>query len=908
MAGNSSEYVMPSYAQMTLRVISASLDTSGVSRCNPFCEVVVDGQKGNIKTDVLKKTATPNWDEEFTLLVTSSSKVQLIVNSQSSFFSTNYGVAIFNLGELVARHGPSLNNLQLSLPLTKEKSNTKGGDIIFELNDLNFHQSSGETESQTDTDIAATTNGIDLLDLDTPDEHRRNSSDPLGATGGQNGTSSINSLLPDVMVTAAGALGASSAQPRTPTASNATPTPQVTTPTPAPRIVTPTPAPRTVAPTPPTRPPPPAPSATPSRPTPAPAPRFTNTPTQPPPQATPTPPQGQSYPRQPQAAPQAPAGAPHAPSRPPPLPTGWEQRMDPQGRTYYLDHSTRTTSWDRPEVLPSGWERRHDSRGRIYYVDHNTRTTTWQKPTVEHMRNVAHWQQQQASDLQQRSQAHQQRFLLGGDNNPPPPPPTSSTPSTPSIDDGLGNLPENWEKRQLPNGRVYYVNHKSKTTQWEDPRRSMVDQLPLPQGWEMRHTEQGVKYFVDHNTRTTTFQDPRKTPEGASGGPIGHYGVPVTYERSFRWKVSNFRNLCASNGLPQHIKIVISRDSIFEDSFGQVMRFQSQDLRRRLYVVFRGEEGLDYGGPAREWFFMLSHQMLNPMYCLFEYAGGNNYTLQINPASGVNPEHLQYFKFVGRVIAMAMYHGKFIDNSFSMPFYKQMLGKKLTIQDLESVDPEFYNSLIWIKENDIEECGMEMFFSVDFEELGVVKSHELKVGGEEILVTEENKEEYVELVLQWRLKRGVEEQTKSFLDGFNEVVPLHWLQFFDERELELMLCGMQELNVSEWERNTIYRNYTRNSKQIQWFWQCLREFDNEKKVRLLQFVTGTCRLPVGGFSELMGSNGPQKFCIERVGKDTWLPRSHTCFNRLDLPPYKSYEQLKEKITLAIEETEGFGQE
>ena len=62
------------------------------------------------------------------------------------------------------------------------------------------------------------------------------------------------------------------------------------------------------------------------------------------------------------------------------------------------------------------------------------------------------------------------------------------------------------EKRQLPNGRVYYVNHKSKTTQWEDPRRSMVDQLPLPQGWERRFTEQGVKYFVDHNTRTTTFQ------------------------------------------------------------------------------------------------------------------------------------------------------------------------------------------------------------------------------------------------------------------------------------------------------------------------------------------------------------------------------------------------------------------
>ena len=86
---------------------------------------------------------------------------------------------------------------------------------------------------------------------------------------------------------------------------------------------------------------------------------------------------------------------------------------------------------------------------------------------------------------------------------------------------------------------------------------------------------------------------------------------------------------------------------------------------------------------------------------------------------------------------------------------------------------------------------------------------------------------YPRLVLQWRLKRGVQEQTKAFLDGFNEVVPLHWLQFFDERELELMLCGMQELNVNEWERNTIYRNYNRSSKQVQWFWQCMRGFDNE---------------------------------------------------------------------------------
>lgn len=176
---------------------------------------------------------------------------------------------------------------------------------------------------------------------------------------------------------------------------------------------------------------------------------------------------------------------------------------------------------------------------------------------------------------------------------------------------------------------------------------------------------------------------------------------------------------------------------------------------------------------------------------------------------------------------------------------------------------------------------------------------------------------------------GIEQQTKTFLEGFNEVVPLEWLKYFDERELELILCGMQDVDVEDWQRNTIYRHYNRNSKQVVWFWQVsegglftllsiyiimnqyfqfVRETDNEKRARLLQFVTGTCRVPVGGFAELMGSNGPQRFCIEKVGKETWLPRSHTCFNRLDLPPYKSYDQLVEKLTFAIEETEGFCQE
>uniref|UniRef100_A0A4W5MHV5 E3 ubiquitin-protein ligase n=1 Tax=Hucho hucho TaxID=62062 RepID=A0A4W5MHV5_9TELE len=546
----------------------------------------------------------------------------------------------------------------------------------------------------------------------------------------------------------------------------------------------------------------------------------------------------------------------------------WEQRVLPHGRVYYVDHNTKTTTWERP--LPPGWEKRVDQRGRFYYVDHNTRTTTWQRPTEESVRNYEQWQSQR-NQLQGAMHQFSQRFLYQ----------SSGAPAVEN--DPLGALPSGWEKRQ-DNGRVYFVNHNTRTTQWEDPRtQGMIQEPPLPPGWEMKYTAEGVRYFVDHNSRTTSFKDPRPGFESGTGSS------PGAYDRSFRWKYHQFRFLCHSNALPSHVKISVSRQTLFEDSFQQIMNVKPYDLRRRLYIIMRGEEGLDYGGIAREWFFLLSHEVLNPMYCLFEYAGKNNYCLQINPASSINPDHLTYFRFIGRFIAMALYHGKFIDTGFTLPFYKRMLNKKPTLKDLESIDPEFYNSIMWVKDNSLEEGGVELYFAQDMEILGKVSTHQLKDDGEDELVTTENKEEYISLLTDWRFTRGVEEQTK-------------WLRYFDEKDF------LNDLNLSDWQKNTIYRHYTKNTKQIHWFWQVVKEMDNEKRIRLLQFVTGTCRLPVGGFAELIGSNGPQKFCIDKVGKETWLPRSHTCFNRLDLPPYKSLEQLREKLLFAIEETEGFGQE
>ncbi len=138
-----------------------------------------------------------------------------------------------------------------------------------------------------------------------------------------------------------------------------------------------------------------------------------------------------------------------------PLPPGWEMRYDNYGRRYYVDHNNRETTWERPQPLPSGWEMRRDPRGRPYYVDHNTRSTTWQRPNSERLQCFASWQGERAQVLQMRNQ----RFLY-------PDPSRGGA----SENDSLGPLPDGWEKREEPNGKVYFVNHKNRTTQWEDPR------------------------------------------------------------------------------------------------------------------------------------------------------------------------------------------------------------------------------------------------------------------------------------------------------------------------------------------------------------------------------------------------------------------------------------------------------
>ncbi|KPJ04128.1 E3 ubiquitin-protein ligase Nedd-4 [Papilio xuthus] len=477
-------------------------------------------------------------------------------------------------------------------------------------------------------------------------------------------------------------------------------------------------------------------------------------------------------------------------------------------------------------------------------------------------------------------------------------------------------LPPGWSMQRAPNGRIFFIDHNQKTTTWIDPRTGCASSLPtaagsssaaeadelgaLPEGWEERVHTDGRIFFIDHNTRTTQWEDPR-----LSNPQIAGPAVPYSrdYKRKYEYLKSQLRK--ASN-VPNKFEIKVRRNYILEDSYRIISSVSRLDLlKTKLWVEFESEVGLDYGGLAREWFFLLSKEMFNPYYGLFEYSAMDNYTLQINPNSGVcNEEHLNYFKFIGRVAGMAVYHGKLLDAFFIRPFYKMMLGKSIALQDMESVDLEYYNSLMWIKENDPSE--LYLTFSVDEEQLGKTVQRELKPGGANIPVDNDNKFEYIKLVIQWRFVSRVQEQMCAFLEGFDGLVPLPLLKIFDENELELLVCGIQHIDVRDWRANTLYKgDYHANHLVVQWFWRVVLSFSNEMRSRLLQFVTGTSRVPMNGFKELYGSNGPQLFTIEKWGTPDNYPRAHTCFNRIDLPPYESYQQLREKLIKAIEGSQGF---
>jgi len=204
--------------------------------------------------------------------------------------------------------------------------------------------------------------------------------------------------------------------------------------------------------------------------------------------------------------------------------------------------------------------------------------------------------------------------------------------------------------------------------------------------------------------------------------------------------------------------------------------------------------------------------------------------------------------------------------------------------------------------------GWELDFSVlEKDENGKPITVELKKCGEEIPVTNENKEEYISLVLHHYF-HSTKPQLDAIKESFHQFVPFELLQEFEPRELQQIFCGSPQIDKNDLKAHTEYgEGFSESSPVIKMFWEIFSTFQDDEVAKFLQFTTGTNKVPVGGFAHLYGSNGPQRLQISPK-KVCGLPTAHSCFNRLELPNYSDKEKLKKDLLLAISETSGFGLE
>ncbi|XP_047662258.1 E3 ubiquitin-protein ligase HECW1 isoform X1 [Tachysurus fulvidraco] len=584
--------------------------------------------------------------------------------------------------------------------------------------------------------------------------------------------------------------------------------------------------------------------------------------------------------------------------------------------------------------LPRGWEIKTDPQGKSFFVDHNSRATTFIDPRIplqngrlpnhlthrQHLQRLRSYSAGEASDVSRTRGvsllARPSNSLVTAIRNQ-----SQQEPVPLAYNDKIvaflrqPNIFEVLQERQPSLARNHSLKEKVHHIRTEGTPR--LEKLSCDADFVMLLSlfEEDIMSYVPLTTFHSGFAfsprcSPGSSPQNSPGTQRAR--APAPYRRDFEAKLRNFYRKLEAKGYgqgPGKIKLIVRRDHLLEGTFNQVMAYSRKELQRnKLYITFVGEEGLDYSGPSREFFFLLSQELFNPYYGLFEYSANDTYTVQISPMSAFVESHLEWFRFCGRILGLALIHQYLLDAFFTRPFYKALLRLSTDLSDLEYLDEEFHQSLQWMKDNDITDI-LDLNFTVNEEVFGQVTERELKSGGANVQVTEKNKKEYIERMVKWRVERGVVQQTQALVRGFYEVVDSRLVSVFDARELELVIAGTAEIDLNDWRTNTEYRGgYHDGHIVIRWFWGAVERFNNEQRLRLLQFVTGTSSVPYEGFTALRGSNGLRRFCIEKWGKITSLPRAHTCFNRLDLPPYPSYTMLYEKLLIAVEETSTFGLE
>ena len=359
-------------------------------------------------------------------------------------------------------------------------------------------------------------------------------------------------------------------------------------------------------------------------------------------------------------------------------------------------------------------------------------------------------------------------------------------------------------------------------------------------------------------------------------------------------------------------KLKINRDKVLEDSMEQ---FNSINLFKELKIIFVGEESHDAGGLIREWLTILFQKILDSNTGLFQRSDTDEIGFIIKPNLYPSQELLNKYFFIGRVLAKALLENLTVNCCFNKVIYQLILGEKIELNDLVFIDRPLYKSmkhLVSMKE----ECGenialCEIYFTFDYEdENGGFHQEDLIENGRNILVTQDNLDQYIDKRIEYYTKSQLS-GIKEIIRGINTIFPVDYLKIFTSDQLGLLINGTPFIDTEDWRMNTKYKDYEDYDNVIVDFWDIISNLSQEDLSNFLLFCTGSSRVPIGGFKSLESNRGQiSKFEIVKTeyyeGKKNFL-RAHTCFNRLDLPNFPNKETLNEAVKFALEnEVLGFG--
>lgn len=357
----------------------------------------------------------------------------------------------------------------------------------------------------------------------------------------------------------------------------------------------------------------------------------------------------------------------------------------------------------------------------------------------------------------------------------------------------------------------------------------------------------------------------------------------------------------------RRLGVLLRRSHLINDSYSTMQGQPPSMWARGLMVRFDGEAGVDYGALTRDWLTSLASSLVREECALFTQVSGASVT-HPSPASIFQTDHLGHFHLFGLVLGKAFLENITIAARLSVVMLKALLDRRDgALADLRQFDIELHRSLRWMLENDVTDV-IDDNFSTTFDVLGQSTSVDLLPGGANIVVTEDNKDLFVDLKARAAMVAGVKEQISAFSKGFAALVPPQLLRDFTPADLQIALSGNVDLSVHEWRRHTELPpelKLSRNKPLLDMFWEIVAEMRPEQRSKLLYFATACVSTPPGGFAELR----PRRFnlAIEDLGPGA-LPIAHACFCTLVLPAdiNSDYELFRQKLSMAISECEGFG--